>query len=245
MDMLRARGSEPSVAVNRLFSSQKPSQEDTPEKDRAAPRTPTGRAARGPADRAEDSPPARGAAEETVRDLRERLTRAEEGLGRQAESEARSLGTVLAEAFRDQTAALREAVKGGTKKLSSTIRINPTIKWPMLSDDRPDSKDVEEFFERFDETCALANDGAGMSDAERLKVLLSCLRGSREKVYRVIHKRCRASGLLQSNPFFFPSLTGYGTSVRQGRETSTKQTNSNQTNTHTEAQNHHRRNRGY
>jgi hypothetical protein len=109
---------------------------------------------------------------------------------------------VLAEAFRDQAAVLAEAVTGGggAKKLSSTIRINPTIKWPMLSDDGPDSKDVEEFFERFDETCALANDGAGMADAERLKVLLSCLRGSREKVYRVIHKRCRASGLLASNP---------------------------------------------
>ena len=79
----------------------------------------------------------------------------------------------------------------------ATIRINPTVKWPTLGGD---DQDVEEFFEQFEELCGLANDGLGMSDKEKLKVLLSCLRGTREKTYRVIHKLNRANGRVASDP---------------------------------------------
>ena len=82
-------------------------------------------------------------------------------------------------------------------KKNATIRINPTVKWPTLADD---DQDVEEFFEQFDELCGLANDGEGMSDKERLKVLLSCLRGTREQTYRVIHKLNRANGRVEKDP---------------------------------------------
>ena len=86
------------------------------------------------------------------------------------------------------------------KKLSSTIRVNPTIQWPRLSDDGPDCREVDEFFDKFDETCALANDGEGMADRKRLKVLASCLKGSREKTYQVLHKKHRLLGEVDSDP---------------------------------------------
>jgi hypothetical protein len=40
-------------------------------------------------------------------------------------------------ALREQTAALKEALTGNSKKpaLQSTIRVNPTIVWPKLTDE--------------------------------------------------------------------------------------------------------------
>ena len=80
---------------------------------------------------------------------------------------------------------------------SATIRIDPTVKWPVLTDD---VQDVQEFFESFEEFCGLASDGEGMSDKEMLKVLLTCLRGTREKTYQVIHQLNRSNGCLVNNP---------------------------------------------
>jgi hypothetical protein len=56
----------------------------------------------------------------------------------------------MAEALQTQTKALTLvmqtmatiAEKQSTKKLSSTIRVNPTIQWPKLSDDGPDCREV-------------------------------------------------------------------------------------------------------
>ena len=114
----------------------------------------------------------------------------------------------MAEALQTQTKALTLvmqtmatiAEKQSTKKLSSTIRVNPTIQWPKLSDDGPDCREVERFFESFDETCGLANDGAGMSDKERLKVLSGCLKGARERTYQNQLKKHRALGDVENDP---------------------------------------------
>jgi hypothetical protein len=103
----------------------------------------------------------------------------------------------------EQTKAMMLMMSGlhkDKKKLSSTIRVNPTIQWPRLSDDGPDCREVDEFFDKFDETCALANDGEGMADRERLKVLASCLKGSREKTYQVLRKKHRLLGEVDSDP---------------------------------------------
>ena len=54
--------------------------------------------------------------------------------------------------------------------------------------------EVAEFFETFEETIGLANDGAGMSEKERLKVLAGCLKGSRQKTYENLIKKHRALG---------------------------------------------------
>ena len=107
----------------------------------------------------------------------------------------------LAEAITAQTAAMMQMMKESKKKaVSSTIRVNPTIQWPKLTDEGPDSREVEDFFDKFEDTCGLANDGAGMSDMERLKVLASCLKGSREATYKVLHRKHRLLGDVESDP---------------------------------------------
>ena len=115
----------------------------------------------------------------------------------------------MAEAIQAQSKALIGAVQamqtivekqGKDKKLSSTIRVNPTIQWPKLGDDGPERREVGEFFEAFEETVGLANDGAGMSDKERLKVLALCLKGSRQKTYENLFRKHRALGEVETEP---------------------------------------------
>ena len=90
--------------------------------------------------------------------------------------------------------------QGRDKKLSSTIRVHPTVQWPKLGDGGPDCREVSEFFEAFEDTVALANDGAGMSDKERLRVHSAFLRSSRLKTYENMIKRHRAIGEVESSP---------------------------------------------
>ena len=55
----------------------------------------------------------------------------------------------LAHAVAVQTQTLQAALK--TKNSDgrhSVVKVNPTFKWPRLGDDGPDSKDVEEFYEK-------------------------------------------------------------------------------------------------
>ena len=124
-------------------------------------------------------------------------------------SESPARDDAIAEALQAHTKALMQTMQTmqtiaerqkDKKVLSSTIRVNPTVQWPKLSDDGPDCREVEAFFESFDDTCGLANDGAGMADKERLKVLLSCLKGSREKTYKVLHKKHRTLGDVDADP---------------------------------------------
>ncbi len=106
----------------------------------------------------------------------------------------------FAAAMDRQTEALKllSASRGGSGGgQRSTIRVNPTVRWPQLNDD---DNEIEEFFESFDLLCGLANDGAGMRDTERLTILLSCLKGAREKVYKVIYKLRQADGKVASDP---------------------------------------------
>ena len=95
---------------------------------------------------------------------------------------------MLAGAMKAQTEVLTAALEkaaGGSKsgQLGCTIRINPTVKWPTLSDEGADSRDIEGFFDRFDEVAQLANDGRGMATLEPLRVLQNCLVGGRQSVY--------------------------------------------------------------
>jgi len=94
-----------------------------------------------------------------------------------------------------QTAALSAALKGRPKQ--STIRITPHVEYPILGDD---DNDVEQFFERFDEICALANDGTGMTAPERLVLLVNCLRGARQQTYRVIHNAAKRDDTTARDP---------------------------------------------
>ena len=66
----------------------------------------------------------------------------------------------------------------------ATIQVRPTVTWPTFTDA---DNDVEDFLETLDELTGLANDGAGMGDKERLRVLGSCLKQSRAKFHEVRH----------------------------------------------------------
>jgi hypothetical protein len=110
----------------------------------------------------------------------------------------------LEEAIREQSRQIAEAVQMalGQKKETrhSVVKVSPTIRWPVLADDGPDSKDVEEFYDKYEELCSLANDGRGMNPKEHLRTLQSCLRGSKEKIYRLVYKRRKLSGLVDEDP---------------------------------------------
>ena len=201
MELLRARGQRASKNTENLFSTATNSKDPTPEKSfpsltqRVMNPTPTAtpqpkRSASGNKRYAEQSSAGGG---DTPRS---KYSRKPGTYDDDRCSQASPHGNeVLAEAIQAQTAAMLELMKSrGEKKLSSTIRVNPTVQWPKLSDEGPDCREVEEFFEKFDETCNLANDGAGMADKERLKVLSACLRGSREKTYQVLLRKHRLLG---------------------------------------------------
>ena len=82
-------------------------------------------------------------------------------------------------------------------ELRSVIQVKPQIQWPSLDDA---DADIDDFLERFEETVGLANDGMGMAERERLRVLGSCLKQSRQKVYRVVTKAARRTGELERDP---------------------------------------------
>ena len=65
------------------------------------------------------------------------------------------------------------------KKKSSVLQVKPEIKWPKLGDDGPGGKEIEIFYERFEEVASICNDGEGMSDREMLLVLKSNLSDSK------------------------------------------------------------------
>ena len=69
----------------------------------------------------------------------------------------------------------------------------------MLGDDGPDAKDIEEFYDKYEDLCGLANDGRGMNAAEHLTTLLSCLRDSKENIYKLIYKKHRRTGEVEKD----------------------------------------------
>ena len=71
---------------------------------------------------------------------------------------------------------------------SSTIKVEPKVQWPRLGDDNAGGRDVEEFYEKFEDICGLANNGTGMLDKEMLVALKSCLHGSRKQIYENVMK---------------------------------------------------------
>ena len=75
------------------------------------------------------------------------------------------------------------ADKGHHEPRTSTIRVEPKVHWPHLGDDGPGGKEVEDFYDCFEEICGLANNGRGMSDKEMVITLKTCLHGSRRKIY--------------------------------------------------------------
>ena len=209
MDMLRARGTAPSRSAHRMFSGSetKPSPErpgrEGDLRDEgggaagvATPSREGGAGGRHPEFQLRTPPPrtAERTLEQEVAYLRGKLQESEDRRppGGAAEN-------ALARAIELQTEAIAQALKSKEVR-HSTIKVSPTFKWPTLGDDGPDSKEVEEFYEKYEDLCRLANDGRGMSALEHLTTLVSCLRGSKEKIYRTVYKKHRKLGTVDKDP---------------------------------------------
>ena len=77
-----------------------------------------------------------------------------------------------------QTEMLAEAVQRNAPRLQSTIKVEPRVRWPKLSDDNCGGREVEEFYDKFGGLVLLANNGQGMPDKEMLIALKQCISGS-------------------------------------------------------------------
>ena len=86
------------------------------------------------------------------------------------------------------------------KSKRSTIQVTPKISWPMLDDECSDYRSVQEFYDTFEATIGLANDGDGMTDIEKLTTLKACLKQHRLKTYELVYRRHLATGLVQKDP---------------------------------------------
>ena len=76
----------------------------------------------------------------------------------------------------------------------STIKVEPKVRWPSLADENTGGKDVEIFYERFEEIMDLSNNGKGMAWPEMMMTLKSCLWGSRRQIYDNITTTKRKEG---------------------------------------------------
>ena len=72
--------------------------------------------------------------------------------------------------------------------------------WPALMDDRSDTRDVSQFYEEFEDVCALANNCQGMSFREQLLALRGRCCGSRLKTYTNVYRAAWKSGEVLSDP---------------------------------------------
>ena len=181
-EMLRARGTNLSRATERLFSGTATESYPSPEKAEAEHHV--------------MSPPT---TPRTVKELRKEMREMREEMLCRSPA-ASNQEDVLANAIAMQTEALKVAMTARTQTKSSVIKITPTFRWPTLGDDGPDSKDIEEFYDKYEDLCRLANDGRGMNATEHLTTLASCLRGSKEKIYKLIYMKARKLGTLETDP---------------------------------------------
>ncbi|CAK8988949.1 unnamed protein product [Durusdinium trenchii] len=200
LHMIQERGGKLSKTMGKVFSSN----EGTPEKSgpsKVLDYTPAGRG------RGESSPvglghgdgfrsPAieRPAAE--VADLKRRVAELE-GDARSEASRGVDV-SAFAEAIEKQTKVMAEAL--GKKQKRSTIQVSPKVHWPTLDDECSDYRSVQEFYDSFEATIGLANDGDGMTDMEKLTTLKACLKQHRLKTYELIYRKNLGSGIVKEDP---------------------------------------------
>ena len=104
-----------------------------------------------------------------------------------------------------QTAALlqhltpqqQQQSRSDTAGVRSVLQVKPQISSLVLDDK---DNDVDEFIDELGSTIGLANDGLGMADREKLRVLANCLRQSRKQVFKVVTQAARRAGTLESDP---------------------------------------------
>ena len=82
-------------------------------------------------------------------------------------------------------------------QISSATQTEPNRSLPTLGEG---DSDVNSFLEEFEEMVGLTNGGSEVSAVERIRVLGTCLKGSRQRAYKVELKQARRSGRLADDP---------------------------------------------
>ena len=78
--------------------------------------------------------------------------------------EAREESRVQIETLKEFVSAKAEQTPpAAAKRKSSVLQVKPEINWPELGDDGPGGKEIEVFYERFEEVGSICNDGDGMN----------------------------------------------------------------------------------
>ena len=184
-DVIEQLGGKPSSSADKLFS--------TPSDSRNSGGLPAGGPVV-PGRGVVPKEPARQELQTTTEEdrLRAKLAAAElelEGLRQERiGSEAGSVQNQgLVAVLEEQTKVLREALGRGQTNSITTVKAD--LQWPTLGDDRSDVKDVNQFYEEFEDVCALANSCRGMGFREMLVALRGRCRGSR------LQAACRRIGM--------------------------------------------------
>ena len=108
-------------------------------------------------------------------------------------------GADLAAAIKQETEVLKDTLSRRSNQ-SSVTAVKADLTWPTLTDDRSDARDVSQFYEEFEDVCALANNCKGMSFREQLLALRGRCRSSRLKTYTNIYRAAWKSGEVLSDP---------------------------------------------
>ncbi len=206
-DLLEEHGGRLSLAADKLFSSvhttpQKGSFPDTVKDEGIGPTTPVHRGQKRETQEPDED---REALRKKLFESQKRVRDLEKHLNSPPRSEHSEQGgdvaQTLADALKGQTEALKAMLSTThEKRKRSTIQVSPKVLWPTLNDSCTDHRSVEEFYQTFESTVQLANDGEGMSDLEMLTTLKACLKEHRLKSYELIYKRAHAAGTLKDNP---------------------------------------------
>ena len=83
---------------------------------------------------------------------------------------------------------------------SSVTAVKADLTWPTLTDDRSRTRDVSQFYEEFEDVCAVANNCKGMSFREQLLALRGRCCGSRRKTCTNVYRAAWKSGEVLSDP---------------------------------------------
>jgi hypothetical protein len=94
----------------------------------------------------------------------------------------------LQTAIEAQTTALMTLLTKRTGR-STVSNVRAEVHWMNLTDDQGDSKSVKEFYDSFEDNCAMANDCDGMNHREMFIALRAWCRGTRLKSYQNIYQQ--------------------------------------------------------
>ena len=110
--------------------------------------------------------------------------------------------TALAQIQERQSAERSEHEKRDRRR--GVISLKPTMDWPRFGDE---DTDLDRSTDDFEEVATLANDGDGLRTMEKLRIIGTCLDGSRRKTFEVLRDEARRRLIIDHTATRCPSGT--------------------------------------